>query len=90
MFVCDAPARAYVKCITGHSSYHGYERCTQKEKNIGRITFPQINDPLRIDESFAVDQKHHRDISPLTNISILVSQFSFDYMHLVWLVLCFY
>ncbi|XP_065651299.1 uncharacterized protein LOC136079489 [Hydra vulgaris] len=26
-FVCDAPARAYVKCIIGHSGYHSCERC---------------------------------------------------------------
>ncbi|XP_026830024.1 uncharacterized protein LOC113563100 [Ooceraea biroi] len=87
-FVCDAPARAYVKCIIGHSGCHGCERCIQKGKSVGRITFPEISAPLRTDESFAcyVDQKHHHDISPLTDIGILmVSEFSLDYMHLVCL-----
>ncbi|KAG1681458.1 hypothetical protein GQR58_011843 [Nymphon striatum] len=26
-FICDAPARAYVKCIKGHSGYNSCERC---------------------------------------------------------------
>ena len=28
-FICDAPARQYLKCIVGHGSYYACERCTQ-------------------------------------------------------------
>ncbi|XP_065640505.1 uncharacterized protein LOC136073076 [Hydra vulgaris] len=27
-FICDAPARAFIKCIAGHTSKNGCERCT--------------------------------------------------------------
>ncbi|XP_024867765.1 uncharacterized protein LOC112452011, partial [Temnothorax curvispinosus] len=29
-FICDAPARAYLKCIKCHTGYNGYERCIQE------------------------------------------------------------
>ena len=29
-FVCDAPARQFLKNIRTHNSYHGCERCTVK------------------------------------------------------------
>lgn len=28
-FICDAPARAYLKCIKGHTGYSSCERCTE-------------------------------------------------------------
>ncbi|XP_065658218.1 uncharacterized protein LOC136082724 [Hydra vulgaris] len=30
-FDCDAPARAFIKCIAGHTSKNGCERCTSVE-----------------------------------------------------------
>ena len=35
-FVCDAPARAFLKCIKGHTGYHSCERC--------RVTHPLPED----------------------------------------------
>jgi len=29
-FICDAPARAYLKCCKGHPSIHGCEKCEQE------------------------------------------------------------
>jgi len=29
-FICDAPARVFVKCIKGHSRYNSCECCTQE------------------------------------------------------------
>lgn len=29
-FICDAPARAFLKCIKNHNSYHSCERCTYR------------------------------------------------------------
>jgi len=50
--VCDAPARAYVKCIKSHNSYYGCERCTVAGKWVtGRVTFPEVDKPLRTDST---------------------------------------
>ena len=29
-FICDAPARAFIKCTRGHTAYYGCERCERK------------------------------------------------------------
>jgi len=40
-FICDAPARAYVKNIKYHSGYFGCDKCTQEREYVdGRMTFP--------------------------------------------------
>ena len=88
-FICDAPARAFIKCIKGHSGYHGCERCVQKGLYVsGKITFPEFGARLRTDVSFDEmrDSAHHTDISPLKELNVgFVSQFVLDYMHLVCL-----
>lgn len=38
-FVCDAPARAYLKCIKGHNSYEACERCTVRGAQVERSGF---------------------------------------------------
>lgn len=92
-FICDAPARSFVKGIVGHSGYWGCERCTQKGTAIGSlVTFPRILMPqytLRSDKSFREKRnvKHHRYNSPLLKIIGLDMVFGFplDPMHLVYL-----
>ena len=90
-FVCDAPARAFLKNIKSFTGYHGCERCTQTGKyHCGRMTFPDTNSSLRTDEDFAhmTDEEHHLKSapSPLVELSIgMVSGFVLDYMHLVCL-----
>lgn len=40
-FICDKPARAFLKCIKGHGAYWGCERCTVKGKRVdGRTIYP--------------------------------------------------
>ena len=34
--ICDAPARAFVKCIKGHSGYSGCDKCTQCGVYVGK------------------------------------------------------
>jgi len=84
-FVCDAPARAFIKCIKSHQGYSYCEKCIDPGKYVnGRVTLRNINMPLQTDESFRsqIDKNHHTDISPLLKLNIgLVSLFPIDYMH---------
>jgi hypothetical protein len=87
--VCDTPARAYVKNVKGHNGYSGCDQCTQRGIYAeNRMTFPEVNAPLRTDESFAAmeDEGHHNGPSALATIGMgMVSKFPLDYMHLVCL-----
>lgn len=88
-FICDAPARAFVKQIKGHNAYHGCEKCTQRGTWNDKVTFPETGASLRTDVSFneMADSEHHLEIrSPLCELSIgMISQFVLDPMHLVYL-----
>ncbi|XP_061168353.1 uncharacterized protein LOC133177312 [Saccostrea echinata] len=44
--ICDAPARAFVKCVKSFSGYHGCDKCTQEGEWKGKMTFPETNVPL--------------------------------------------
>ena len=91
-FCCDMPARAFIKCVTGHSGYGGCDKCEQHGKYVKCVTFPDSHARLRTDESFAAmtDVRHHSKdyVSPLMSLPKpvgMVSQFPIDYMHLVCL-----
>jgi len=87
-FVCDAPARAFLKCIKSHSGYSACEKCTQIGEYSGKVIFPSTSASLRTDEDFEkmLDDDHHISLSPLSVLPIgMVSQFGLDYMHLVCL-----
>ncbi|XP_042144299.1 uncharacterized protein LOC121834650 [Ixodes scapularis] len=90
-FICDAPARAFLKCIKGHGGYFSCEKCTQEgtfSESCRKVILPEVSSPLRTDESFRKqDQEgHHHRQSPLVELQIgMVSQFPLDYMHLVCL-----
>lgn len=86
--VCDAPARAFIKCTKGHNGYASCDRCTQYGEYKGRIIFPNVDSPLRTNNSFLnqTDKDHHLNISPLTALNIdFISDFPLDYMHAVCL-----
>ncbi|KAJ8018126.1 hypothetical protein HOLleu_44057 [Holothuria leucospilota] len=86
--VCDAPARAFVKCVKGHSGYHGCDKCIQSGSWDGKMTFPECEAQLRTDLSFSEmrDEDHHLEPSPFEGTAVgMVSQFPLDYMHLVCL-----
>lgn len=88
-FICDAPARAFLKCIKGHSGYSSCERCVQSGVYLnGKIVHPDMEAALRTDAQFyeMIDEEHHRDVSPLRELGVgLVISFVLDYMHLVCL-----
>ncbi|KAK6493020.1 hypothetical protein HHUSO_G2484, partial [Huso huso] len=88
-FVCDAPARPFVKSVKNHNGYSGCEKCVQNgvwESN--RMTFPEVGAAPRTDVMFdeMVDEDHHMGDCSLRKLKIgMVSQFPLDFMHLVCL-----
>ena len=89
-FVCDAPARAFLKNIKAHNSYYGCERCVQEGVWLNhRLNYTATNSALRTDENFR-EQTYtdHQKVgeSALLQINVgMVSQFVLDFMHLVCL-----
>jgi len=88
-FVCDAPARAFIKGIKSHSGYSSCEKCTVRgEYHTNKVIFPSVDCPLRTDESFdaMADEDHHIGACPLRPLPLgYVTQFGLDYMHLACL-----
>lgn len=87
-FICDRPARSFVKCIKGHGGYYACERCTVKgERHANRTIYCSTDAGERTDESFRnVDNpEHHTGISPLELIRPYINMiflFILDFMHL--------
>lgn len=43
-FICDMPARAFLKCVKGHTGFYSWERCSIKGvKSKSIVEFPDIN-----------------------------------------------
>ena len=71
-FVCDRPARSFIKCIKGHTGYYACERCMVKGYRLqNRTIFPLDGSMKRTDDSFRtqINKEHHLGISPLTEIN---------------------
>ena len=84
-FICDTPARAFVKQVKGHAGYH---KCSQKGVWIDKMTFPDVDALVRTDADFNrhTDSRHHIGVSPLQALSLgMVSQFPLPFMLLVCL-----
>lgn len=85
-FICDRPARSYIKCIKGHNGYNSCERCiiTGKRHN-NTMVFLETNCTERtVSFKNQTDINHHNDTSPLVDILNLdmVNDFVLDFMHL--------
>jgi len=88
-FICDTPARSFLKCTQGHTGFSACERCDVLGKKINQVTVfePQENLQERTDESFRNfhQPSHHMNASPLLLIYPpinMISQFVLDFMHL--------
>lgn len=84
-FVCDAPARSYLKCVNGHTAKIACERCQVTATWEGRAVYNtgKVGEP-RTDEEFRryMYRDYQKRLSPLLQASILcVQQFCLDYMH---------
>lgn len=88
-FICDAPARAYLKSIKGHTGYNACERCTTTgEMDGSTMTYKDLNSSLRADEKFADFDypEHQHELSILCQYGIpCVKFFVLDSMHLIFL-----
>ena len=96
-FVCDAPARAAIKCVKGHSGYYSCERCSVKGYYIdGSVSLIcDGTETARTDSEFSRnvyvgrdDENyvlHQTSRSPLATYVPCVSSFVLDAMHLVFL-----
>lgn len=88
-FICDAPARQYIKRITSCSGYGGCERCVIHGIDDKGVKFLSIDHLPRTDELFRAKKyspyhQNKTDDSPLMPLPIdFVSDFPLDYMHLV-------
>ena len=87
-FVCDAPARAFVKGISLYNSYNGCEYCRCKGQYVGgKVVFPKL-DRLRTDASFSQFMENNQHtLSPICQIPHFNSVTSTppEYMHSVCL-----
>ncbi|XP_065643386.1 uncharacterized protein LOC136084787 [Hydra vulgaris] len=92
-FICDAPARAFVRCCSGHTSKNGCERCTSvAECYERRIVYTNDNANLRTDAEFRSNAYplHKNGNSPclLINNLDMVRSFVIEPMHNLFLGVC--
>ena len=89
-FMCDAPARAFLKGTIYHTGYYSCERCTIKGTYEGRVVFNDFEAELVMRSEKIFNEygysNHQRSISPLVDAGIsCIHGFVLDYMHLVML-----
>ena len=94
-FSCDQPALSSIKFCVLHTGYFSCMKCETEGDYVysangrgGRVTFPQIDAPLRTDESFRnqTQHRHHKGVSILQQLPIsMVNSFTIDVMHLVFI-----
>ena len=90
-FICDAPARDFLKCIASYNSYNGCERCKVHGIYNRGVRLLETNAPPRTNEEFALGQyvTHQHQVSPLVELGFpMMSGFILDSMHLVFLGVC--
>ena len=87
-FICDAPARAFLKCITAHNAINRCERCEVRGvSKYHRVVFLDNVARLRSQEKFnELYPDHQNKVSLLQVLDLpLLHLFVLDYMHFVCL-----
>ncbi|KAB0803680.1 hypothetical protein PPYR_00650 [Photinus pyralis] len=92
-FICDTPARAFVKGVVNFNAYSGCTRCTvvgEYSHESHRMSFPRTDLPRRTNNSFRerTDPDHHKeDSTPLEDLPIdMIKDFPVgDSLHLLHL-----
>lgn len=90
-FVCDTPARSFLKCCVGHTAADGCERCDIVGQTVDCTrTFNSTSGNKRTDADFRSfsNPSYHTGVSPLTLIYPpidMINQFILDLMHLIYL-----
>lgn len=74
-FICDTPARSFIKNVISFNGKYGCIKCTTKGRysQLSRtMTYPELNAPLRTDERFRTNQypDHQRGYTPLLKLPI--------------------
>lgn len=88
-FICDSPARAFIKGIKAHNAYFGCDRCHVEgdySHEFHRMYFLETKCTLRSDESFRLREQleHHLCTSSLEELPVnMISDFPLDYLHLI-------
>lgn len=89
LFICDAPAKAFVKGVKGHNALKGCNECDQIGFSVEHTTVYRIESGnLRTNQTFRdrLDLGHHLS-SSLTALEAagigMVTQFPLDAMHLI-------
>jgi len=93
VFVCDAPAKAFLLKIKGHSGFSSCTRCVQEGEYFkNRVCFPYLDQKSneRTHDTYInmlYEEHHIGEMSRLVELPglDLVQSFSLDYMHLVCL-----
>ncbi|XP_063370451.1 uncharacterized protein LOC134658734 [Cydia amplana] len=89
-FICDSPARAFIKGVSNFNSKHGCLKCTvvgDYSHLSHTVIFPQIDCPKRNDDDFRNKKYglHHKVDSPLIELKIdMIENFPVgDSLHLI-------
>lgn len=74
-FVCDSPARSFIKGVMNFNGKHGCLKCTTKGKfchTAGTVIFPQIDAQPRTNEKFRNKEypEHQKSDTPLLRLPI--------------------
>lgn len=89
-FVCDVPAKSFIKFTKGHTGYFSCSKCFIEGEYVNNnVCFPDTNFTLRTDKQFRnkVNVEHHTGTSILESIPGLdmINSFPLDPMHLLYL-----
>ncbi len=74
-FICDAPARSFIKCIKAHNGRKGCECCIVVGESINRRMILKMKTSTKAKTNLSFrqqrDKAHHKGISPLLELNSL-------------------